>query len=49
MNGHTAIIHGGLQIDGRTINDFREDEVVDQARIIKEKGLRNIVLVGVCQ
>ncbi|KAF5322650.1 hypothetical protein D9619_002211 [Psilocybe cf. subviscida] len=47
LNGHTAIIHGGLQIDGRTINDLREDEVVEQARIIKEKGLRNVVLVGV--
>ncbi|KAF5322652.1 hypothetical protein D9619_002210 [Psilocybe cf. subviscida] len=47
LDGHTAIIHGGLQIDGRTINDLREDEVVEQARVIKKKGLRNIVLVGV--
>jgi hypothetical protein len=49
LNGHTAVIHGGLQIDGRTINDLREDEVVEQTRIIKEKGLRNVVLVGVCE
>ncbi|KAF8964871.1 Hydantoinase/oxoprolinase-domain-containing protein [Flammula alnicola] len=47
LNGHTAIIHGGLQIDGRTINDVQETEVLEQAKIIREKGLTNVVLVGV--
>ncbi|KAF8957579.1 DUF917-domain-containing protein [Flammula alnicola] len=47
LNGHTAIIHGGLQIDGRTINDVQETEVLEQAKIIREKGLKNVVLVGI--
>ncbi|KAF8815021.1 hypothetical protein BYT27DRAFT_6854318 [Phlegmacium glaucopus] len=47
MNGHTTVIHGGLQIDGRIINDLREHEILDQADIIRSKGLKNIVLVGV--
>ncbi|KDR80342.1 hypothetical protein GALMADRAFT_242719 [Galerina marginata CBS 339.88] len=47
LNGHIAIIHGGMQIDGRTINDIREEEVVEQATIIRKKGLKNVVLVGV--
>uniref|UniRef100_A0A8H8CPV3 Hydantoinase n=1 Tax=Psilocybe cubensis TaxID=181762 RepID=A0A8H8CPV3_PSICU len=47
LNGYTSIINGGLQIDGRTINDVREEEVVQQAAIIKQKGIKNIVLVGI--
>ncbi|KAK7058791.1 hypothetical protein VNI00_001415 [Paramarasmius palmivorus] len=47
MNGHTAIISGGLQIDGRTINPVIESELVEQAEIIKSKGIKDIVLVGV--
>ncbi|KAJ7116355.1 hydantoinase/oxoprolinase [Mycena epipterygia] len=47
MNGHIAIIKGGLQIDGRLINEIDEAEVIEQAKQIKSKGLKNIVLVGV--
>ncbi|KAF8806685.1 putative hydantoinase/oxoprolinase [Phlegmacium glaucopus] len=51
MNGHTAVIHGGLQMhvfsDGRIINDLRENEILEQADIIRSKGLKNIVLVGI--
>ncbi|KAF8182301.1 Hydantoinase/oxoprolinase [Pholiota molesta] len=47
LEGHTAIIHGGLQIDGRTINDIQESELLNQARIIEKKGLKNIALVGI--
>ncbi|KAJ7183113.1 hydantoinase/oxoprolinase [Mycena filopes] len=47
MNGHTAIIKGGLQIDGRAINEIDEAEVVEQARLIKAKDLNDIVLIGV--
>ncbi|KAF7330338.1 DUF917-domain-containing protein [Mycena venus] len=47
MNGHTAIINGGLQIDGRSINEIDEGQVIDQARQIKLKGLKDIVLIGV--
>ncbi|KAJ7039546.1 hydantoinase/oxoprolinase [Mycena alexandri] len=47
MNGHTAIIKGGLQIDGRAINEIDEAEVVQQAKLIKSKNLKDIVLIGV--
>ncbi|KAJ6460352.1 hydantoinase/oxoprolinase [Mycena vitilis] len=47
MDGHTAIIKGGLQIDGRPINEIDEAEIVEQARQIKLKGLKDIVLIGV--
>ncbi|KAJ7671643.1 hydantoinase/oxoprolinase [Mycena polygramma] len=47
MDGHTAIIKGGLQIDGRPINEIDEAEVVEQAEQIKLKGLKDIVLIGV--
>ncbi|KAF9481135.1 DUF917-domain-containing protein [Pholiota conissans] len=47
LEGHTAIIQGGLQIDGRTINDIQESELLEQARIIKEKGLKNVAVVGI--
>jgi hypothetical protein len=65
MNGHTAVICGGLQMhvtlanmimntdtfdrDGRLINDIREHEILEQADIIRSKGLKNIVLVGICK
>lgn len=47
MNGHYAIIAGGLQIDGRRINDIIETEVVEQAVQIKSKSLKNVVVIGV--
>ncbi|KAF7375145.1 DUF917-domain-containing protein [Mycena sanguinolenta] len=47
MNGHTGIIQGGLQIDGRSINEIDEREVIQQAKEIEAKGIKDIVLVGV--
>ncbi|KAJ7739325.1 Hydantoinase/oxoprolinase [Mycena olivaceomarginata] len=46
MDGHTAIINGGLQIDGRAINEIDKAEVIEQAKQIKSKGLKDIVLIG---
>lgn len=34
--------------DGKPINDVKEQEVLDQAEIIRSKGLKNIVIAGVC-
>ncbi|KAF5353704.1 hypothetical protein D9758_008697 [Tetrapyrgos nigripes] len=47
MDGHTAIISGGHQIDGRHINKIVEAELVEQATQIRAKGLKDVVLVGV--
>jgi hypothetical protein len=65
MNGHTAVIKGGLQMsvipswllknnltrnlsDGRPINQINEEEVVSQANIIRQKQLKDVVIVGIC-
>ncbi|KAF8914962.1 DUF917-domain-containing protein [Mucidula mucida] len=47
MNGHTALIKGGLHIDGRAISEIDEIEVLAQATEIKAKGLKNAVIIGV--
>ncbi|TFK39114.1 hydantoinase/oxoprolinase [Crucibulum laeve] len=47
MNGHSAIINGGLQIDGRIVSELDEEEVIQQTKEIRKKGLKNIVLVGI--
>ncbi|SJL08135.1 related to D-amino acid hydantoin hydrolase (hydantoinase) [Armillaria ostoyae] len=43
MNGHYAIINGGLQMQVRDL----QAEVVEQAIQIKAKGLKNVVVIGV--
>ncbi|EPQ56795.1 hypothetical protein GLOTRDRAFT_92967 [Gloeophyllum trabeum ATCC 11539] len=47
MDGHVAILKGGLQIDGKLINDINEAEIVSECKIIKEKGLKAIAVVGI--
>ncbi|KAG7087259.1 hypothetical protein E1B28_013239 [Marasmius oreades] len=47
MNGYAAIISGGLQIDGRTINPIVELELVEQAKQIKARSLKDVVVAGV--
>ncbi|CAG8951986.1 hypothetical protein HYFRA_00000721 [Hymenoscyphus fraxineus] len=47
VNGHTAIIPGGCNIDGSEIAPIDADSVKEQARIIKEKCLKNVVIVGI--
>ncbi|GJD03043.1 hydantoinase/oxoprolinase [Colletotrichum higginsianum] len=47
INGHSAIIPGGCNIDGTLIGPIDEDAVRDQARQIKAKGLRNVAVVGI--
>ncbi|KAF9819430.1 hypothetical protein IEO21_02173 [Rhodonia placenta] len=45
--GHVGYVDGGLQIDGREIVPLVEEQVVEQCALIKEKGLKNVVLCGV--
>ncbi|WQF87079.1 Putative hydantoinase A/oxoprolinase, hydantoinase/oxoprolinase, ATPase, nucleotide binding protein [Colletotrichum destructivum] len=47
INGHSAIIPGGCNIDGTLIGPIDEDAVREQARQIKAKGLRNVAVVGI--
>lgn len=45
--GHYALIKGGLEVDGSLISDIREQEIVEQCSMIKEKGIKSIVINGV--
>ncbi|TQN63946.1 putative D-/L-hydantoinase subunit A, partial [Colletotrichum shisoi] len=47
IDGHSAIIPGGCNIDGTLIGPVDEDAVRDQARQIRAKGLRNVAVVGI--
>lgn len=48
--------HIGLELmlklnisDGRKINELDTNEIKAQAEIIREKGLKNIVIIGICK
>jgi N-methylhydantoinase A/oxoprolinase/acetone carboxylase beta subunit len=45
--GHSAIIAGGVNIDGKLLAPVDEAAVRQQAGEIKVKGLKNIVVVGI--
>lgn len=45
--GHYALVKGGLEVDGSLISDIKEQEIVEQCRIIKEKKIQSIVINGV--
>lgn len=47
MQGHIAIVPGGVNIDGSLIMDLDEASLVEQAEIIRSKKLENVVIVGV--
>ncbi|KAI4707695.1 hypothetical protein J4E89_007801 [Alternaria sp. Ai002NY15] len=45
--GHYALLKGGLEVDGSLISDIKEHEIIEQCRIIKEKGIKSVVVNGV--
>lgn len=45
--GHYALLKGGLEIDGSHISDVKEQEIVEQCGIIKEKNIKSIVINSV--
>ncbi|KZT25156.1 Hydantoinase/oxoprolinase [Neolentinus lepideus HHB14362 ss-1] len=47
MDGHVAILKGGLHIDGKPINDIDEAEIISECKIIKEKNIKAIAIVGI--
>ncbi|KAI2627014.1 hydantoinase [Hypomontagnella submonticulosa] len=47
VHGHSAIIPGGCNIDGTLIGHVDEAAVREQADIIKSKGIKNVVVVGI--
>jgi N-methylhydantoinase A/oxoprolinase/acetone carboxylase beta subunit len=45
--GHYALVKGGLEVDGGLISDIKEQEIIDQCKLIKEKNIKSIVINGV--
>lgn len=45
--GHYALVKGGLEVDGNLISDIDEEEIKQQCKVIKELGIKCIVVNGV--
>ncbi|KAI5298573.1 Vacuolar protein sorting-associated protein 53 [Ascosphaera pollenicola] len=47
LEGHAAFVPGGVNIDGTKIADLDSAAVLEQAEIIKQKGISSVAIVGV--
>ncbi|KAK8027063.1 hypothetical protein PG991_004119 [Apiospora marii] len=45
--GHWARLQGGLEVDGHLIADLDPAEIREQCALIRDKGIRSVVVVGV--
>lgn len=45
--GHWGSVKGGLEVDGNLIAELDEAAIRDECRVIREKGIRSIVIDGV--
>ncbi|KAH8706438.1 hypothetical protein BGZ61DRAFT_349954 [Ilyonectria robusta] len=45
--GHYALLKGGLEVDGHLISDIDESEIKTQCAVIREKGIKSVVVIGV--
>jgi N-methylhydantoinase A/oxoprolinase/acetone carboxylase beta subunit len=45
--GYFCLVDGGLEVDGNLISEIDEDQIREQAKIIKSKGIKSIVVNGV--
>lgn len=44
---HWARLRGGLEVDGHLIADLDPEEIREQCALIREKGIRSVVVVGI--
>ncbi|CAJ2501628.1 Uu.00g044810.m01.CDS01 [Anthostomella pinea] len=45
--GHSALLKGGLEVDGFLISEIDEDQIRKECAIIREKGIKSIVINGI--
>lgn len=45
--GYSALLKGGLEVDGYLISDIDEKEIKEQCAIIREKGIKSVVVNGI--
>ncbi|KIJ29231.1 hypothetical protein M422DRAFT_37035 [Sphaerobolus stellatus SS14] len=47
MEGHVAFLKGGLEIDGKLINEIDEQELIAEGKKIQSKGIKAVAIVGI--
>ncbi|PVH95133.1 DUF917-domain-containing protein [Periconia macrospinosa] len=47
LEGHVGYVDGGYQVDGRPIRQVDQAQLNEQASMIKTKGIRAVVVVGI--
>ncbi|RWA14274.1 hypothetical protein EKO27_g784 [Xylaria grammica] len=45
--GHYALLKGGLEVDGQLISDIDEAQIRNECSIVREKGIRSVVVNGI--
>ncbi|KAI0817560.1 hypothetical protein GGR55DRAFT_685168 [Xylaria sp. FL0064] len=45
--GHYALLKGGLEVDGHLISDIDEAQIRNECSVIREKGIRSVVVNGI--
>ncbi|KAI0100329.1 hydantoinase [Nemania sp. FL0031] len=45
--GHYALLKGGLEVDGHLISDINEEQIRKECAIIREKGIKSVVVNGI--
>jgi DUF917 family protein len=45
--GHHALVKGGLEVDGGLIGDIQDKEIVEFCKVVREKGIKSVVVNGV--
>ena len=45
--GYYCRVRGGLEVDGSLIDDIDEDEIREQVRIIRDTGIKSVVVNGI--
>ncbi|KAI0430617.1 hypothetical protein F5Y09DRAFT_223202 [Xylaria sp. FL1042] len=45
--GHYALLKGGLEVDGQLISDIDEAQIRKECSVIREKGIRSVVVNGI--
>ena len=45
--GYFCLVKGGVEVDGEVIGEIDEQEIVAQVRVIRERGIRSVVVIGV--
>lgn len=47
MEGHVGFLKGGYHVDGRSISDIDEAELLQHVEEIRSKGIKSVVVIGV--